>query len=433
MDCTETRTRLIAFHDGELPGDERTRVEAHLDGCAACRALLADLSRIDGSAGVPDPGPEYWDRFNARVMARVAREADGPDVAPLRPKRGWVRQQMRYFIPAVAAAALVVVVVRQAGIDRAARMPAAPAVESAAPAIGPAAPGVESAASVIGPAAPPVRPSRQADGSPARGTGLPASRREAAPAPAGSQPAPQAGFRPALPVEAGSAAPAPAAPTASPRPFEPATAPSPVGGAEPDRWAATAPAPRPADSGGRSPGVFPEDGYGPAAKSMSGKMEQAQEFAARAESLDAMAERKSAKRKLASPGKDAGEWPQAPAAARPMMTASGSAPGSAAIEAPAFEASIENAVPCGSARRLAAQGRLAEAERAQRDCLSKDAAPESQETGLLFLAELLDRQARFAEADRIVAEVGRRFPQSRRLDRYRQQRPSLQKPAPGGR
>ena len=28
-------------------------------------------SRADRSAGVPDPGPAYWDRFNARVMEHV--------------------------------------------------------------------------------------------------------------------------------------------------------------------------------------------------------------------------------------------------------------------------------------------------------------------------------------------------------------------------
>ncbi len=103
MDCRETQTLLTAFHDGELPAADRARVEEHLRGCPECGALLADLARADQAAGVPDPGPAYWDRFNARVMDRVEREADGPGVAVLRPKGGWMRQQLRYLVPAAAA------------------------------------------------------------------------------------------------------------------------------------------------------------------------------------------------------------------------------------------------------------------------------------------------------------------------------------------
>ena len=51
----------------------------------------------------------------------------------------------------------------------------------------------------------------------------------------------------------------------------------------------------------------------------------------------------------------------------------------------------------------------------------------SREKGLVFLAELLDRQGRFAEADAVIAEVDRQYPQSRPLDLYRQQRPMVQK------
>ncbi len=89
--------------------------------------------------------------------------------------------------------------------------------------------------------------------------------------------------------------------------------------------------------------------------------------------------------------------------------------------------------PCESARTLAAEGRLREAETAQRACLAQDPSAPTQEKGLIFLAELLDRQARFAEADSVITEVGKQFPQSRPLDLYRQQRPMVQKqqmPAP---
>ena len=83
--------------------------------------------------------------------------------------------------------------------------------------------------------------------------------------------------------------------------------------------------------------------------------------------------------------------------------------------------------PCELARTLAAQERWREAEAAQRACLAQDRSAPAQEKGLVFLAELLDRQARFAEADAVIADVDRQFPQSRPLDLYRQQRPMVQK------
>ena len=83
--------------------------------------------------------------------------------------------------------------------------------------------------------------------------------------------------------------------------------------------------------------------------------------------------------------------------------------------------------PCETARTLAGQGRYREAEAAQRECLAHDPSPPTQEKGLLFLAELLDRQARFAEADEVLTEVHKQFPKSRPLSLYRQQRPMVQK------
>ena len=83
--------------------------------------------------------------------------------------------------------------------------------------------------------------------------------------------------------------------------------------------------------------------------------------------------------------------------------------------------------PCELARALAERERMREAEGAQRACLAGDLDAPSREKGLVFLAELLDRQARFDDADAVIAEVDRRYPQSRPLDLYRQQRPMVQK------
>jgi hypothetical protein len=85
------------------------------------------------------------------------------------------------------------------------------------------------------------------------------------------------------------------------------------------------------------------------------------------------------------------------------------------------------ASPCELARTLAERERYREAEVAQRACLTEDLPDPAREKGLVFLAELLDRQAIFAEADAVIAEIDRRFPRSRPLELYRHRRPMVQK------
>jgi hypothetical protein len=326
MDCRETQTLLTAFHDGELPAADRVRVEEHLRGCPECGALLADLARADQAAVVPDPGPAYWDRFNARVMDRVEREADGPRVAVLRPKGGWMRQQLRYLVPAAAAAALVVVVVRYGGMH-------------------------------------PVAPTPALDGQVPGQAGMP-------PVPLSRPPA----VPPAIANE------------------RLAT----VTREERDRLADGHG--RPSTEAGRdAPGsVAPAAGSPPvtAADGIPSGMQAERKKMAGAGSL--MAEQQAADKAESASG---------------MRIAKEPSTGS----------------PCEPARTLAERERFREAEDAQRACLAGDLDEPSREKGLVFLAELLDRQARFAEADAVIAEVDRHFPESRPLDLYRQQRPMVQK------
>lgn len=303
MDCRETQTLLTAFHDGELPDADRTRVENHLRDCPECGRLLADLARADEVAGVPDPGPGYWSRFNARVADRIEREAEDPGPAVLRPKQGWMRQQLRFLVPAVAAAALVVVVVRFGG-----RSPVAPT--STHPPAG----------SVTEPSALDAAGQRTAKGEMV-------------------------------------------SPAASPPVTEP-------------------------------------------------------QFAAKEEAPSGLRTEKDQIALEAPPATSVGTA-RAKAGPSPLPSPPARAPS-----------------PCEMARTLSAQERLREAEAAQRECLAQDPAPPTQEKGLIFLAELLDRQARFAEADEVLTEVHRQFPKSLPLTLYRQQRPTVQKqhtPAPAAR
>jgi len=365
MDCRETQTLLTAFHDGELPAADRARVEEHLRGCPECGARLADLARADQAAGVPDPGPAYWDRFNARVMDRVEREADVPGGTILRPKHGWMRQQLRYLIPAAAAAALVVVVVRYGGMNPGAPTPAGPpaVIEPAAP---------DSAGQRVAKPEPESRATKKAENTAV-------ARRVPAPSVAKERIAPvtrEERDRTAAPSAAG--VPSPPPQTTFQR-------------APDGRGWLGAGAGR--DAGGS---VAPPAGSPPVA------------------AVDEMPQGMQAERKK-----------MAGAAARMAeQEVSGKAKSASGMRT-AKETSPSS--PCGRARTLAEEERIREAEDAQRACLAGDLSAPSREKGLVFLAELLDRQARFAEADAVIAEVDRQFPQSRPLDLYRQQRPMVQK------
>jgi anti-sigma factor RsiW len=77
-DCREWRERIGALVLGQLPEDERFALEAHLDGCPACRAeaealapvatLLrrADPERLEHA---PEPPPDLGDRIARRIAA----------------------------------------------------------------------------------------------------------------------------------------------------------------------------------------------------------------------------------------------------------------------------------------------------------------------------------------------------------------------------
>jgi anti-sigma factor RsiW len=91
------RESLGAYALGQLPRHERIAVRAHLDGCAACRAELAEIEPVVGPLGRVDPGrldatpvPPQW--LGDRIVARARAEG-----GPRRSRRG-------VLVAAVAAA-----------------------------------------------------------------------------------------------------------------------------------------------------------------------------------------------------------------------------------------------------------------------------------------------------------------------------------------
>ena len=97
---------LLDLHFGELPADRRDSAAAHLHDCAACRALLADVTWAESVllAGADDTPPA--DGLE-RVLARI--EA----VRPARERRsGWLRAALPSAFALLAGA----VAVHQGGI-----------------------------------------------------------------------------------------------------------------------------------------------------------------------------------------------------------------------------------------------------------------------------------------------------------------------------
>ncbi len=55
MNCQDVELRASAYVDGELAADEQAAVSAHLATCAACRAIVEDLTRLRNTARLLGP------------------------------------------------------------------------------------------------------------------------------------------------------------------------------------------------------------------------------------------------------------------------------------------------------------------------------------------------------------------------------------------
>jgi Putative zinc-finger len=77
--CREWRQSLGAYALGQLEGDERVGLEAHIEGCGACRAELASLEPVARMLPHADPArfgpaPQPPPELGARIAARIETE-----------------------------------------------------------------------------------------------------------------------------------------------------------------------------------------------------------------------------------------------------------------------------------------------------------------------------------------------------------------------
>lgn len=77
MDCTSARPLLEAYLDNELARPEARELEAHVDGCADCRAALTRLDELRRALREAAPRYSAPDALRERIAAAAAHAATG--------------------------------------------------------------------------------------------------------------------------------------------------------------------------------------------------------------------------------------------------------------------------------------------------------------------------------------------------------------------
>ena len=104
MRCEDFTDRIAEVADGTLDAAGQRALEQHVAGCAACRALVADLKTIQAAAFTLDrlePPGAAWEAIRARVAAEPTPDSRGRLIA-------WPHSRAAWGVWLGAAAALLV-------------------------------------------------------------------------------------------------------------------------------------------------------------------------------------------------------------------------------------------------------------------------------------------------------------------------------------
>jgi hypothetical protein len=93
--CQELEPRLGLFVDRHLPADEHQSIAAHVEGCARCRGLVDDLTRLREAArtlGPMAPPDHIWLEVAGQIRLGDRPGTPAPAVvsAPKRAMRQWI-------------------------------------------------------------------------------------------------------------------------------------------------------------------------------------------------------------------------------------------------------------------------------------------------------------------------------------------------------
>ena len=71
--CQAFEQDLVLYYYGECAGDERVKVEKHLEGCDSCRQFLGDLRRLLPLTIKPDEPPQlFWQSYSKEMQRKLA-------------------------------------------------------------------------------------------------------------------------------------------------------------------------------------------------------------------------------------------------------------------------------------------------------------------------------------------------------------------------
>ena len=126
MTCRMCRDQLSAYREGELADPLRKELEAHLSGCAECRAELAALEQMIRQMKALPPVPVPAD-FRSRVWQRIEKESG------LQRLRRTILEPWYWKLPveALATAAVVLIVAQVVRVTGPEKMAMAPPLQEA--------------------------------------------------------------------------------------------------------------------------------------------------------------------------------------------------------------------------------------------------------------------------------------------------------------
>lgn len=123
--------RLSEYLDGDLPAEDRERLELHLLECPACAELLLELRQVVAAAGSledRDPARDLWPGIAGRLAPRAAlaespdtRPASGAATTPAEPisleahRRGTGVRRVALTVPQLLAAGIALVLFSAGG------------------------------------------------------------------------------------------------------------------------------------------------------------------------------------------------------------------------------------------------------------------------------------------------------------------------------
>ena len=104
----EWTDQLSDYLDGELSPEEQRGLEAHLQGCAECSAVLDDLKRVVARAAAIDARPPQTDLWSGIAIRLAAGDTAAGRVKPFARRD---RKRFAFTLPQLAAAAALLIAV----------------------------------------------------------------------------------------------------------------------------------------------------------------------------------------------------------------------------------------------------------------------------------------------------------------------------------